>query len=102
MILMVGLSIALPIVAMGAYGDQEQYCAEPFDGMSDEVAVEDLEDVHDVGKIRLSVGGSNDLENGALYTHWGSSTCNEGSHLAYSGFVGGPWYSLKGGAAQYL
>ncbi|XP_065193209.1 uncharacterized protein LOC135824402 [Sycon ciliatum] len=72
---------------MGAYGDQEQYGAEPFDAMSDKVAVEDLEDVHDVGKIRLSVGGTNDLENGALFTHWESSTCNEGSHLAYSGFT---------------
>eukprot|EP00117_Sycon_ciliatum_P038877 scpid82922/ scgid28815/ Short-chain collagen C4 len=96
----VGLSIALPIVTLGANVHEEQYGAEPFDAMSDEESVEDLDQVS--AHNRRHVGCSNDLQNGAVYTHWGSSTCSQGSNLVYSGFVGGTWYSLKGGAAQYL
>ncbi|XP_065193210.1 uncharacterized protein LOC135824403 [Sycon ciliatum] len=100
-ILMVGLSIALPIVTLGAYVRHEQYGEELLDAMSDDESVEDSDEDRDAGQNRR-FGSYSDLQNGALYTHWGSNTCSEASHLVYSGFVGGTWYTVKGGAAQYL
>ncbi|XP_065193213.1 uncharacterized protein LOC135824407 [Sycon ciliatum] len=100
-ILMVGLSIALPIITLGTYVHDEQYGEEPLAAMSDEMADENSDEDRKVEQNGQFLDYQY-FQNGPLYTHWGSNTCSPGSNLVYSGFVGGTWYTVKGGAAQYL
>ena len=52
---------------------------------------------------KLNNGGSKN-SSGVLYTRWGKSSCPDtpGTELFYSGRVGGTWYNLEGGGANYL
>ncbi|KAL8569879.1 hypothetical protein ACOMHN_038571 [Nucella lapillus] len=41
-------------------------------------------------------------KSGSTFIRWGRKTCNNASHLVYSGVAGGSWYSHPGAAANPL